>query len=41
VTVGLGIKLKQNANAFAFCLDMTNLGIGAVLRSSDVTSVTG
>jgi len=28
-------------NAFAFCLDSTNLGIGALLRSSVVTSVTG
>jgi len=28
-------------NAFAFYLDSTNLGIGALLRSSIVTSVTG
>jgi len=28
-------------NAFAFHLDSTNLGIGALLRSSVVTSVTG
>jgi len=27
-------------NAFAFYLDSTNLGIGALLRSSFVTSVT-
>jgi len=28
-------------NAFAFYLDSTNLGIGALLRSSVVTNVTG
>jgi len=28
-------------NAFAFYLDSTNLGIGALLRRSIVTSVTG
>ena len=28
-------------NAFAFYLDSTNLGIGALLRSSVATSVTG
>jgi len=28
-------------NAFAFYLDSTNLGIGALLLSSVVTSVTG